>query len=78
MLCALQPVNALVFVYDGLLYATRSFAYVRNALAVGVLALYVPAVVITMSYAPQAQRLLALWAAKALLNCWRCATSMHS
>ena len=25
LLCALQPINALVFVYDGLLYATMSF-----------------------------------------------------
>jgi Na+-driven multidrug efflux pump len=25
MLCILQPINALVFVYDGILYATMSF-----------------------------------------------------
>ena len=25
VLCILQPINSLVFVYDGLLYATRSF-----------------------------------------------------
>jgi len=29
LLCAMQPVNGAVFVYDGLLYATQSFAWVR-------------------------------------------------
>ena len=48
LLCAMQPANALVFVYDGLLYATRSFTYVRNALAIGTLLLFAPALAIVI------------------------------
>ena len=29
VVCAAQPINGAVFVYDGLLYATQSFAWVR-------------------------------------------------
>merc|ERR1712070_1236401 len=43
LLCALQPINAAVFVYDGLLYATRSFGFVMKALAVGALGVFAPA-----------------------------------
>ena len=56
---ALQPVNALVFVYDGLIYAVRAFGFLRNALA--------------KSLSPSS--LLAIWAAKAALNCWRCGSA---
>ena len=42
LLCALQPVNSLVFVYDGLLFATQSFAYARNALAIGAIGVFAP------------------------------------
>ena len=73
LLCALQPVNSLVFVYDGLLYATRSFAYVRNALALGMLLVFAPALALVLS---RAHTLLGIWAAKACLNSWRCATAL--
>ena len=73
LLVALQPINALVFVYDGLLYATQSFRYVRNALAAGVLLVFAPSLglVVGLSHS-----LLAVWAAKAGLNGWRCLTAL--
>lgn len=72
LLCGIQPVNALVFVYDGLLYATQSFRYIRNALCLGVLLVFSPA----LGYAIHLHTLTALWTAKALLNSWRCLTAL--
>ena len=72
VLCVLQPINALVFVYDGLLYATRSFRYVRNALLIGALAIFAPA----LGAAVCVHTLLAIWIAKAALNVWRCVTAL--
>lgn len=103
LLCALQPINAVVFgapapprpratvttpppprpptrprlpptVYDGLLYATRSFSFVRNALALGVFLVYAPALAAAKLCAPHS--LVAIWAAKAALNGWRCAAAL--
>ena len=74
LLCALQPINALVFVYDGILYATQSFAYVRNCLAVAVLGIYAPALAAARALAPRS--LLAIWAAKAGLNAARAAFAL--
>ena len=71
LLCALQPVNATVWVYDGLLYATASFAFVRNALALGVCCLFAPALYLLHPYG-----LAGLWTAKALLNGFRCAAAL--
>jgi len=71
LLCALQPVNATVWVYDGLLYATASFAFARNALALGVLGVFAPAIYLLHPYG-----LAGLWAAKALLNGFRCAAAL--
>lgn len=73
LLCLLQPVNALVFAYDGLLYATHSFRFVRNALALGVLGVYVPALGLVLGLH---HTLLAVWGAKAGLNLWRCLTAV--
>ena len=46
----------------------------RNALAVGTLGLFAPALVAARLLAPHS--LLAIWGAKALLNVWRCATAL--
>lgn len=73
LLCALQPINATVFVYDGLMYATQSFAFVRNALAIGVLGGFAPALWAAATYG---RTLRALWAAKAVLNSWRCLSAL--
>lgn len=73
VLVALQPINALVFVYDGILYAARSFAYVRNALAAGVLLVFAPSLAVVLG---AYHSLLAVWLAKSLLNAWRCLTAL--
>lgn len=71
---ALQPVNALVFVYDGLIYAVRAFGFLRNALLLGVCCTFAPALALAKTLSPSS--LLAIWAAKAALNCWRCGSAL--
>lgn len=74
LLCVLQPINAMVFVYDGMLYATHSFTYIRNALSCGTLLVFAPALALVVGYA---HTLCGVWMAKAGLNCWRCATAFY-
>ena len=74
LLCALQPANALVFAYDGLLYATQSFRYVRNALTLGVVFVFAPSLVLAVELR---HTLLCVWGAKAGLNLWRCVTALY-
>jgi hypothetical protein len=38
-----QPLNALVFVYDGLIYAFQGFSFVRELMEVGVGFVFLPA-----------------------------------
>ena len=73
VLCILQPINSLVFVYDGLLYATRSFSFVRNALAIGVILIFAPSLGCVVVYE---YTLVNLWIAKAGLNGWRCVSAL--
>uniref|UniRef100_A0A7S0L012 Protein DETOXIFICATION n=2 Tax=Coccolithus braarudii TaxID=221442 RepID=A0A7S0L012_9EUKA len=74
LLCLLQPCNALVFVYDGLLYATQSFAYLRNALFVGVVCVFAPGLAAAVAWGGDG--LLNVWEAKAALNVWRACTAL--
>jgi len=70
MLTALmQPVNALVFVSDGLLFAHQAFGFIRNLMLIGVLGIFVPSLWLGYS---TTDTLLALWIAKSLLSFWRC------
>ena len=71
---ALQPVNALVFVYAGLIYAVRALGCLRNALLLGVCCTFAPALALAKTLSPSS--LLAIWAAKAALNCWRCGSAL--
>jgi len=71
--CLCQVSNSIVFTYDGLLLAAGQFAFTRNVFLLGTLLLYAPALV--LGYAGF-HTLLAVWAAKALLNFWRAATSV--
>mmetsp|Transcript_9227 Transcript_9227/g.10750 ORF Transcript_9227/g.10750 Transcript_9227/m.10750 type:complete len:526 (-) Transcript_9227:1468-3045(-) len=69
MLTALmQPLNALVFVSDGLLFAHQAFSFIRNLMFIGVLAIFVP--LLWIGYSTK-HTLLALWIAKSLLTSWR-------
>ena len=72
LLGALQPINSLVFVYDGLLYATQSFVFIRNALGLGVCLVFVPGLALAVT----AHSLSAIWTAKACLNIWRCGSAL--
>ncbi|KAK3263912.1 hypothetical protein CYMTET_27316 [Cymbomonas tetramitiformis] len=72
ILTALQPFNALVFVYDGLLYAAHSFVFVRNVFIIGVLGIFLP-VLITADL--HFHTLAAIWSAKVGLNLWRVGSS---
>jgi len=65
----MQPINALVFVSDGILFAHQAFGFIRNLMLLGVLGIFVPC--LALGYTT-AHSLLALWIAKSLLSCWRC------
>ena len=72
-LCAWQLCNSLVFVYDGLLSAAKQFEFVRNVFIIGVGFLFAPALGILLATGNGLWR---IWAAKAVLNTWRCATAI--
>ena len=65
LLCVVQPLNSLVFVYDGLLYASQSFAFTRNVMLIGFCLVFCPIITIAQ-YTVKA--LWGVWLAKALLN----------
>lgn len=69
LLCVAQPVNALVFVYDGLVYAVEEYGFVRNVMLIGAVLLFLP---VTLGGYFCVGTLLMLWVAKGLLNTWRC------
>ena len=73
LLCSMQVLNAAVFVYDGLIYATQSFAYVRNLMLIGTLAIFAPSLACMFHFG---HTLLWLWVAKSLLNAWRCGAAV--
>ena len=70
LLSLMQPVNAAVFVYDGLLYAMQAFAFKRNIVALATLGFFLPAIAWAVLYF---RTLLAIWTAYALLTACRCA-----
>lgn len=72
LLIVMQVPNAGVFGFDGFIAATRSFAWVRNVLIIGVTLLLGPGLVLTTS---TFRTLLALWCSKASLNAWRLVTA---
>ena len=63
-----QPVNAACFVYDGFIYATHSFEYIREVMASGVGLVFLPA--LFFANRPTAS-LRGIWTAKLALNVWR-------
>ncbi|CAI5459317.1 unnamed protein product [Closterium sp. Yama58-4] len=50
LLAFMQPLNAVVFVYDGLIYAAQAFSYMAACLAVGFFTLFLPAVCKCLSH----------------------------
>ena len=64
----MQPINAIVYISDGILFAHQAFAYVRNLMFLGVFFIFGPFLLIgyTMS-----NTLLSIWIAKSTLSLWR-------
>lgn len=72
VLCAVQPVNAAVFVLDGVVYATQSFPFVAAAMASGFVLVFAPMLAWTEWHL---HALWGIWLAKAGLNLWRLGTA---
>ena len=70
LLVGMQPVNALVFVYDGLLYAVQAFAFKRNIVALGGFGVYLPVLLVAI-LGPTRATLLFVWLAYAGLTAVR-------
>eukprot|EP00730_Choanoeca_flexa_P002403 TRINITY_DN11036_c0_g1_i1.p1 TRINITY_DN11036_c0_g1~~TRINITY_DN11036_c0_g1_i1.p1 ORF type:complete len:457 (+),score=79.97 TRINITY_DN11036_c0_g1_i1:2-1372(+) len=68
LVVGMQPVNSLVFVYDGLLYAVQAFAFKRNIVAAGGIFVYLPTMLASMLTAPS---LFLAWVAYAGLTAVR-------
>eukprot|EP00271_Cylindrocystis_brebissonii_P007933 TRINITY_DN2188_c0_g1_i1.p1 TRINITY_DN2188_c0_g1~~TRINITY_DN2188_c0_g1_i1.p1 ORF type:complete len:333 (-),score=45.33 TRINITY_DN2188_c0_g1_i1:45-911(-) len=73
-LVLVQPLNALVFVYDGLIFAAQAFTYMAVCLSVGFLLLFLPAIGIARFWL---HTLVAAWMAKAVLNVVRLAVTVY-
>ena len=69
LLVLVQPLNSVVFVYDGLMYASQSFTFIRNYFVVGFFVVFMPIIGIQISIW---HTLWGVWMAKALFNVWRC------
>jgi hypothetical protein len=71
ILALAQPLNALVFVYDGLLYAFQDFAYARELMSTGVGYVFLPSLIyVTLA---RDTSLADVWRCKVALNAWRLA-----
>ena len=70
VLCVAQPINAAVFVYDGLIYAVQAFAYTRTVMLSGFCIVFAPLLALSQW---QLRALYGVWAAKAVHNMWRLA-----
>ena len=68
LICVVQPLNSLVFVYDGLLYASQSFSYTRNVMLLGFFLVFCPLISVVQLFV---QALWGVWIAKAALNMCR-------
>jgi len=69
LLVLIQPINSLVFVYNGLMMASQSFVFIRNYFLVGFVLIFLPVIGLQITIW---QSLCAVWFAKALFNIWRC------
>jgi len=71
-----QPVNAVVFVLDGLMYATKSYAYAREIMVAGVGVVFLPTILSATlikdgNLNSGAKVIARIWTAKLALNVWR-------
>jgi len=68
-IACMQPINAMVYISDGLLFAHQAFGFVRNLMVIGVCLIFGP--VLIMGYSLH-HSLLWIWIAKSCLSVWRC------
>lgn len=69
LMVLIQPINSLVFVYDGLMYASQSFVFIRNYFMLGFCIVFMPMIALQMTVW---KTLWAVWLSKALFSIWRC------
>jgi len=74
LLILIQPINSLVFVYDGLMYASQSFTFIRNYFLIGFVLIFCP--VMGFQFISW-QSLWGVWLAKAAMNIWRLAGAAY-
>ena len=71
VLVVCQPLNGVVWVQDGLMYASAHFAFIRNVMCFGFLLVFAPLMGVELRWVHQ---LWAIWLAKGAMNVWRCCT----
>ena len=69
LLALSQPLNAVVFCLDGLVYAFQDFGFVREVFEVGVGYVFAPT--LAWAYGQTPSTLANIWTAKVALNVWR-------
>lgn len=74
VLVAAQPINGLVFVYDGLMYASQSFTFIRNYMLAGFFLVFCPLLTIEIIFW---DALWGVWIANAAINAWRAAGAAY-
>ncbi|KAI3438708.1 hypothetical protein D9Q98_001128 [Chlorella vulgaris] len=74
VLAASQPLNGLLFVFDGLLLTTHDFTFIRNNMCSGGLLVFLPLLAASVWWVPS---LASIWLAKAALNVWRLAGAAY-
>ena len=71
LLCIAQPVNSLVFVYDGFLLASKSYSFMRNMMTTGLILIFLPCILMSTLVLFKDKTLFAIWLSKAVLNLFR-------
>ena len=68
-----QPINSVVFVLDGMMYATRSFRFARGIMISGVGLIFLPTILTAtlLDDDNQTKVIARIWIGKLLLNVWR-------
>ena len=69
-----QPINGLVFVYDGLMYASQSFTFIRNYMILGFIVVFCPLLSLELVHW---RALWGVWVANAAINAWRAAGAAY-
>jgi len=63
-----QPINGLVFVYDGLMYASQNFTFIRNYMVLGFILVFCPILTLEVFFW---NALWGVWLANTAINVWR-------